>query len=149
MVLSTYLTAASVLNPSPWLQHMPLWATEHTALLLPGSEEACIKKPALYLRHVVLLHSGGNEHAASGMLSKLKQGFVLVHWKLPRKGKLVSSPGSDTCCFYLLTDSGKHKGDDMHPEASCCCASSTARTWGETDPCCVCISGEGMHSYSC
>jgi len=78
MFLSTDFTAAPVLSPSPRLQHMPMWATEHTALLLLGSEEVCLKKSALYPRHVALLHSRGNEHIAPGTPSKLKQGFALV-----------------------------------------------------------------------
>lgn len=45
--------------------------------------------------------------AAPGAESKFQWDFVLVHQKLPKRGEMVSSPGPDTCCFYLLTVSGK------------------------------------------
>lgn len=150
MFLSTDFTAAPVLSPSPRLQHMPLWATEHTTLLLLGSEEVCLKKSALYLRHVALLHSRGNEHIAPGTPSKLKQGFALVRWKPPREGKLVSSPGPDTCCFYLLTDSGKTQRRWHVPRGLLLpCKQhnqNVGRDWSTLG---VHLSGEGTHSYSC
>lgn len=102
----------------------------------------CLKPTFLLL---AVLRSGGSGpapllEAAPGATSKFEWDFVLVRQKLPKQGELVSSPGPDTCCFYLLRVSGKTWDDtcsapawwvkDVRPPAAV--QNGLAVIWGKT-----------------